>query len=200
LIEASVWMKFSTGASPCEHRADDALRDRLPDAERIADRKRDVAGLDILDVGDGDRLQAGRVDMEQRDVDSASTPRTRAGRTVPSTRPTSSSVASLTTWWLVTMSPSRSITTPEPRPLTTVFDALAPGALRRMRRVHRHHGRRDARDGAAIARYREHAGRYRRRADQARFRRGLREDERDVVRCTRGEWSARESELPARRR
>ena len=45
------------GAAALAHdHAYDALRDRLPEAQRIADREHAVAALDILDVGDGDRL------------------------------------------------------------------------------------------------------------------------------------------------
>ena len=49
-------------------RADDALCDRLADAERIAHRERDVADGHFVDVRERDGPQSLRVDLEQRDV------------------------------------------------------------------------------------------------------------------------------------
>ena len=54
--------------SPADDRADDALRHRLADAERIADREHDVADRDVVDVGELDGLQAVGVDLEEREV------------------------------------------------------------------------------------------------------------------------------------
>ena len=51
LIAASVWMKFSNTATPklgTTGGADDAVRHRLGQSQRIADRQHDVADLHLV--------------------------------------------------------------------------------------------------------------------------------------------------------
>ena len=119
LIGALVWIVFGGDAAAplaaAAERRDDALRDARAQPERVADRHRDVADVQLRRVGEGRR--------RRRAPSSLITARSSAGN-VPTSVPgggpsaivTSKVLAVPTTWALVTMCPWSSKTMPEPRP------------------------------------------------------------------------------------
>ncbi len=71
LIAASVWMKSSNirdAELAAAGRAHDAHRDRLAEAERVADREHDLADLEAVGAAERDRRQVGQVDLQQREL------------------------------------------------------------------------------------------------------------------------------------
>ena len=123
LIAASVWMTssivkpFGRGDLALE-RGDDAGGERAVEAERVADRDHRVADLQrraSRRARSGCSSTSLGVDLQQREVGRRRPCRPpRAGTVSSSPNPTVTSLAPSTTWSLVRMWPSSSITKPEP--------------------------------------------------------------------------------------